>query len=260
MISGKNDRLGEEKINHYGSPMKIIEYNKYGDVVVEFQDEYKAKVHTNYRCFSLGLTKNPYDKTVYGVGMIGKKYPVSINKKITKEYTAWSGILDRCFEKDYKEKHPTYIDVTCCDEWLLYENFYEWLHSQENFDKWLNGSRWNIDKDILIKGNKIYSSDTCCLVSANVNNLFIKRDMCRGKYPIGVSKYDNGYMVYCNNPLINNKREYLGYYDTPEKAFNVYKSYKEKLIKEIAQIEYNKGNITRQCYEAMMKYEVEITD
>ena len=256
----KKDGLGEEKINQYGTLMKIIEYNNYNDIIIEFQDKYKARVHTQYRNFLLGTVRNPYDKTVFGVGMIGEKYSASVNKKITKEYIAWSGILERCFNENYKEKHLTYINAICCDEWLLYENFYEWLHSQENFDKWFNGNRWNIDKDILIKANKIYSPDTCCLVPNNVNNLFVKRDMYRGKYPLGVSKYDNGYVAYCNNPFINNKREYLGYYSTPEKAFNVYKIYKENLIKEIAQIEYSKNNITKQCFEAMINYEVEITD
>lgn len=141
MKNCKDNRLGEEKVNQYGSLTKIIEYNNYNDIVVEFQDKYKAKVHTNYRCFSLGITRNPYDKTVFGVGMVGEKYPVSINKKITKEYVAWNGILERCFNEDYKEKHLTYINAVCCDEWLLFEKFYEWIHSQENFEQWLNGNR-----------------------------------------------------------------------------------------------------------------------
>jgi hypothetical protein len=61
------------------------------------------------------------------------------------------------------------------------------------------------------------------------------------------------------NPL-SNSREYIGTYPTPEKAFYAYKQYKEKLIKQVAQIEFDNGNITKECYEAMMNYEVEITD
>ena len=49
-------------------------------------------------------------------------------------------------------------------------------------------------------------------------------------------------------------------YATPEEAFFAYKTYKEKLIKQIAQIEFDKDNITKTCYDAMMKYKVEITD
>ena len=35
---------------------------------------------------------------------------------------------------------------------------------------------------------------------------------------------------------------------------------KEYLIKHVAQRDYDNGNITEQCYTAMMEYEVEITD
>ena len=155
------ERLYEERLNNQGCLMKIVEYNNYDDIVVEFQDKYKAQVHTAYGHFVKGVVKNPYYPTSYGVGMIGNKYPVSINCKATREYVVWQGILKRCFDKNTKDKYPTYKDVTCCEEWLLYENFYEWLHAQENFDKWLNCGKWEwaVDKDILIKGNKTYEKD-----------------------------------------------------------------------------------------------------
>ena len=133
------------------------------------------------------------------------------------------------------------------------------MHSQENFDKWFNGKRWAIDKDILVKRNKVYSPETCCLIPQNVNCLFLKREAERGIYPIGVSYKNEGFLASCHNPFTN-KREELGCYHTPEKAFEVYKAYKEDLIKQVAQIEYNNDNITEQCYQAMMKYEVEIDD
>ena len=239
--------------------MKIIEYNNCDDIIVEFQDEYRAKVKTQYGHFKSGEIKNPYYKSVFGVGMVGNKYPKSINNKITKEYNTWNGMLRRCFDVKCKEKHPTYKDAICCDEWLLYENFYEWLHSQENFERWTLLNKGAIDKDILIKGNKIYSPNTCCLVPLVVNNLFIKSDSSRGNLPIGVTKKRNRFLSRCCNP-ITNERDWLGAYPTSDKAFLAYKPYKENLIKQIAQIEFDKGNITKRFYEAMMDYEVEITD
>lgn len=143
---------------------------------------------------------------------------------------------------------------------MNYESFCDWLHSQSNFDKWKNGSRWALDKDILNKGNKIYSPENCCLIPQNVNCLFLKREAERGKYPIGVRYTNNGFIAVCRNPFLD-KSEELGSYYTPENAFYFgYKPYKEKIIKQVAQVEYDKGNITEKCYEAMMKYEVEITD
>lgn len=255
----QSNKLYEEKLNNQGSPMKIVIYNDRTDIVVEFQDEYKARVHTNYGNFQRGIVKNPYLPTVFGVGIIGTKYPVSFNCVHTKEYTVWKSLLKRCYDQKTKERQPSYKDVSICEEWLLFENFCDWLHSQSNFDKWLNGSRWALDKDILIKGNKEYNPNTCCLIPQNVNCLFLKREALRGKYPIGVHYRNDGFLACCNNPIIN-KREELGSYSTPERAFNAYKIYKEDIIKQVAQIEYDAENITEQCYKAMMNYEVEITD
>lgn len=253
------ERLGERGLNNQGCPMKIIVYNNFSDIIVEFQDRYKAKVHAAYREFKEGGIKNPYYPSVCGVGMIGTKYPSKINNKPTKEYKVWRAILDRCFIPHQKAKHPTYIDAACCDEWLLYENFYEWLHKQENLDGWLNGKRWAIDKDILHKGNKTYSPENCCLVPMNVNSLFTKCGAARGNTPIGVCERKDGFEAWCKNPFTD-RIEYLGKYSTSNEAFYVYKKYKEKIIKQVAETEYSKGNITKSCYDAMMNYEVEITD
>jgi len=255
----KINRLGEINHNYQDCLMKIIEYNDCHNILVEFQDEFKANVHTDYRAFKKGIVKNPYYPTVYNIGIIGNKYPKSVNGEHIKEYETWNSMLKRCFNKAVKEKQPTYQNVTCCDEWLNYENFYEWLHNQENFDKWLNGKKWMVDKDILSKGNKIYSPETCCLVPINVNNLFTKRNASRGSLPIGVSKWRNKFQATCDNPFTN-KAEYLGLHNTPFKAFQTYKKYKEKIIKQVAQIEFDNKNIIRKCYDAMMNYCVEIED
>ena len=258
-MNKKLNHLYEEKLNNQGCLMKIIEYNNSSDIVVEFQDEYKYKVKTIYVNFKSGSIKNPYYPSIYGVGCVGRKYPRSMNCENIKEYEAWKGILRRCYDNKVKNRQPTYNDVTCCDEWLNYEIFYEWLHSQPNFKQWLNGRYWAVDKDIFVKKNKIYSPTMCSLVPQNVNCLFLKREAERGKYPIGVTYRKDGFLASCNNPFTN-KREELGYYSTPEKAFYIYKNYKEKLIKQVAQIEYDKGNITKECYDTMIKYEVEIDD
>jgi hypothetical protein len=239
--------------------MHIIEHNNYNNIVVEFQDKWKSKVHTTYGHFLDGRVKNPYYPSVLGIGMVGIKYPFKSNTKVI-EYNIWKNMLNRCFNKKYKEKQPTYENCTICDEWLIYENFYDWLHSQENFDKWTNkDSKFALDKDILVKGNKIYSPETCCLVPKNVNSLFTKREVGRGCLPIGVGENGHRFKAACNNPYTG-KYESLGTYDTPKEAFLVYKKYKENLIKQIAKEEYDNGNINKKCYESMMNYTVEITD
>lgn len=261
----KKERQGLEKYNNQGCLMKIIEYNETRDVKIQFLDKYQYTTNTTWQNFERGGVNNPYHATVYEIGIKGSKYPAKIEGVMTKEYDAWHDMLRRCYDNKWKKEHPCYEDVTCCEEWLLFENFYEWLHSQENFDKWYNGNRWCVDKDILIKGNKIYSPETCCLVSHDVNTLFCKRDRDRGIYPLGVyyNKRINKYSVKLSlNISYGRKYErQLGSYPTPEDGFYLgYKPEKEKYIKQIAQEEYDKGNITEKCYNAMMNYEVEITD
>ena len=258
-VMKKDKKLGETKYNNKSCLMKIIGYNNSSDIIVEFQDEYKTRIHTTYNSFIDGKVRNPYHPSIYNVGITGNKYTAFKNGKHTKEYIVWKDMLKRCYDDKEKGKHNTYKNVACCNEWLLYENFYEWLHSQENFDKWLNGDKWALDKDILIKGNKIYSPETCCLVPQNVNKLFLKRDATRGDLPIGVKKCNKKFGAQCTNPFPD-KHRHIGYYDTPEQAFQAYKEYKEAIIKQVAQIEYNKGNITQQCKNAMLNYIVEITD
>ena len=258
------ERVGMTKYNNQGSLMKVIEYKDCHNVTIEFQDEYKYKTLTQWKKVENGQIRNPYFPSVFNVGMTGEKYKTIINNKMPKEYNTWREMLRRCYDEETKEKHPTYKNVTCCKEWLLYENFYEWLHEQENFEKWINDKRSALDKDILVKGNKIYSPDTCCLVPQYVNTLFIKKDANRGDLPIGVFYNIKQQRYYVMISMLKNEKIYrrnAGYYPTPEDAFYLgYKPTKENYIKKIAQEEYENGNITKRCYEAMMNYQVEITD
>lgn len=261
----KEERLGLEKLNNQGCLMKIIEYKNTRSIKVIFLDKHKCIVDTMWDYFKKGNVDNPYLYNIYGIAARGIKYPAKINGIIQKEYDTWIGMIRRCYDEKIKKKTPAYQDVICCKEWLLYENFYEWLHEQENFEKWYNGNRWAVDKDIILKGNKIYCPEFCCLTPHDVNTLFCKRDSDRGDYPLGVSfnKNTNKYIAKLSMKYDTGKRhsKHIGVYNMAEEAFYLgYKPTKEKYIKQVAKIEFENGNITKKCYEAMMNYQVEITD
>ena len=91
-----------------------------------------------------------------------------------------------------------------------------------------------------------------------IKNAFTKHDSARGEYPIGVIK--NQYGTYDARVNRFGKKIHLYGYSTQEEAFNAYKKRKEAFIKEYAEREYKCGNITLECYNAMIQYKVEITD
>lgn len=256
-VKNIKEKVGEINYNIYGNEMKIIDFTNVLNIIVKFKNGFITK--TRYNLFKRGNVSSPYDKTVYNTGYIGEgKYRVSINNKMTLRYQIWSDMIERCYDKKKQKRNPTYIDCTVCNEWHNYQVFSKWV--DENYYE-INNQKIALDKDILIKNNKIYSPDTCLFVPQNINTLFIKSDKIRGDYPIGVTfdKKNNRFFAQCK---IGNKiNKYLGYYNTPEEAFYAYKKFKEKYIKQVADEYKNKyPNFPRKLYDAMYKYKVEITD
>lgn len=80
-------------------------------------------------------------------------------------------MLNRCCSGKLHKRESTYINCKVCDEWLNFQNFSEWF--KNNYYE-VEGQRMELDKDILNKGNKIYSPNTCIFVPHNINNLFTK--------------------------------------------------------------------------------------
>ena len=270
MGRNKIDRTGETNISNEGNITKIVEYNEAKDIVIEFQDEHKYRVHTTYQHFKNGNCKNPFYPSVFGHGYLGVDKNGNVPKtqefkndrwRDTWEYKKWNEMLRRCFDNKLKEKEPTYKDVVCCERWLCFSHFLEDLEILKQEHNWGKDEKLNLDKDILIKGNKEYSLENCVLVPNYINSLFIKSDASRGKYPVGVyyNKRDKKYKAQCN---INGKLKHLGCYNTIEQAFNSYKQAKEQEIKRIANECVSKGYVNKdsRLYKAMIEYKVEIDD
>ena len=258
-MSKKIDRTGEEKLNNFGSKMIITGYRKNMDIDIYFHEYDWTCKHAEYKNFKKGESKCPYERRYFGKGYLGEgKYKVSENRKLMDEFVIWYDMVRRCYDPKFHEKYPTYKDCRVEDYLLNFQNMGEWI--EENYYK-IPGETMCLDKDILCKGNKVYSRDTCIFVPERINNLFVKSDKARGKCPIGVTLTPSGtYQVYCSNKY--GKSVYLGTYNSEEEAFQVYKQYKEKVIKEI--IDSYEGKIPEPHYsrlrEAMYNYEVEIDD
>ena len=250
------DRVGETGVNRLGSIMVIEEYYSSQNVLVRFTES-GYKTRCTYQQFCNGTVKNVYDRTVFGVGYIGEgKYKPSANGKATIQYLTWYNMLKRCCDEKFKEECPTYKDCTVAEEWHSLQAFGKWF--DENYYS-VGKERMEIDKDCLIRGNKLYSPETCVFLPHKINTLIIKNDALRGEFPVGVkatSRNKDKYEARCSDN--KGKRVYLGTFDSPIKAFNVYKEFKEKLIKEVLQ-EY-KECIPVNVYNALIGYTVEIND
>lgn len=222
------------------------------DVEVEFSDGYRKRTYV--ASLKSGAVQNPNTPSVYGVGFIAEdEHSHHLDRTMTREYNLWSGMMTRCYNPKYHEKKPTYKDVIVCDEWLHFTNFKNWLHSQPEFHK----EGWEIDKDILKKGNKVYCPEFCVFVPPEVNSQLTKANSRRGDYPIGVS-WHKQHEKFMSCIREDNKTKHLGYFHCPEKAFNAYKVAKENYLKVLA--EKYKQVIDVRVYNALYAYEVEITD
>lgn len=258
----KNNWEGKIFTNSYGTKFKVIKYIDHYKVKVKFMDSYGYEYIANKNSVLKGSVRNPYDKTVFGITCIGntktvipnaRKLGLKNSKSQKISYSKWVSMLERCYIK----VPPTYKDCTVCEQWFCYENFESWF--DENYYS-IPGCRMDLDKDILVKGNKVYSPETCVIVPSEINVLFIRGESKRN-LSLGVvftenkKRYESYVYRYVNGV---HKRLNLGRYDSVEEAFSKYKEAKETYIKEVA--DKYKKYIPKKLYDKMYEYKVESSD
>lgn len=168
------------------------------------------------------------NKLVHGFGINDAEYNVyqyDENHKVIWRcpfYVRWYSILERCYSKAYQDKHPTYIGCSIFESWLSFSNFKAWMETQD----WENK---DIDKDLLVEGNKIYSPDTCVFVSQRTNKFILERKSLRGDFPIGVSFHSltGKFQASCKS-VVTGKKQHLKLFNTAEEAFEAWLSFKLK--------------------------------
>ncbi|MDB4312165.1 hypothetical protein N9937_01920 [bacterium] len=171
---------------------------------------------------------------VCGVGVNDSETAITYYDKQGKQtgvcpfYSTWSSMLKRCYSVAYQSSQPTYKGCTVVKEWHTFSMFKGWMESQDWVGKVL-------DKDLIVEDNKVYSPQTCCFISPEVNEVFRKyRRTIKTGLPVGVrasgSRYKTGVQV-------KSTRLYLGVHDTIHAADEAVKRAKDDLIKEFALLE-----------------------
>ena len=180
-------------------------------------------------------------KLVCGVGINDAEEPVQKRSACIREdgrkvykldwccdfYCTWTRMLSRCYSEKSLARLPTYIGCPVCDDWWKLSNFKEWMNNQ----KW---EGLELDKDILYRGNKVYSPETCVFVEARVNSFILDRRHSKYDLPPGVSYYKRygKYQAQCKS--FAGVDTFLGYHGTPEEAHQAWLSFKLEQAKLLA--------------------------
>lgn len=189
-------------------------------------------------------------KLFYGVGTNsrGKYKTPGIDGKRAKAYATWGGMLRRAYCPKLHAVRPTYLGCSVTDEWLEYQNFAQWFENHEYSNR-----GYELDKDLLLPGNKVYAPDRCVFVPRELNNLLIDSGAARGQYLQGVY-FHKGRNKFVAGININGKKKGLGYYDNELEAYNAYKKAKEQYVKEKA-LEWRE-DIAADVYHALMNWQL----
>lgn len=227
---------------------KLTQYNGWQSVEVEFEDGFRTCVQLSQ--LRAGTVRNPYFPTIEGIGFLGEgEFKASNGRESTKVYYAWITMLRRCYSESQQKRQPSYRGCSVSKEWHNFQNFAAWY-----IPNYVEG--WHMDKDLLIKGNRVYSSDNCCFLPLEINSFLTNRAANRGRCVIGVVPTKAGNFI--GNFLAEDGKVRGKTVGTELEAFHLYKESKEKRAKQLA----NKWGemLSSSAYNALMNYTVDITD
>lgn len=236
--------------------LEVIEYKNAFNVKVRFLDTgYETVVEASQ--IRSGEVRDWTLPRAVGVG-IGWESGVNLSKTYPRHHGLWQNMLNRC----YNNKTGCvgkYVNCSVSEDFLSFENFKTWCDNQIGFNtKDDKGKVFALDKDILVKGNLIYSENTCCFVPRAINNLFLTSKKKRGLLPLGVQQCKTKKVQYYYQLSKRGRQVKSEIFSSPEDAFHAYKKAKEDYIKEVA-TDW-KDEIDPRVYEVLMNYQVEITD
>ena len=226
------------------SKVKYVDTHSAVDIVCPIHGIFSQKAISHLRGSSCPICANKR-KRLCGVGINDVMFICDDNC-----HKYWNRMIKRCYYKD-RHNNIMYPDCCVCQSWHKLSEFKIWFDQH-----YVKG--WELDKDILLKGNKIYSPEICCFVPQEINKMFTKREAKRGSLPIGVSKTNSFTSPYRAALQCGGVQKRIGSFSTIEKAFHAYKQAKEMRIKELAN-KY-KDQLEPRVYQALYNYQVEITD
>lgn len=242
--------VGDVLSTNSGVEVKLIDIKTQGRVRIQWQDEHMFEDDVHIANLSTGRIQNPFERTVFGVGYLGYS-----RRRGTRnvEYSTWNSIFRRCYDEEYQSIKPTYVECTVDEKWHHLYDFILWSREAVGW----NLADYQMDKDLLYKGNKVYGPDTCVMLPRKLNMLIVNKLGGRGELPLGVH-WDTTQEVYVGQYREVSGRCKSKRFENPDDAFIYYKTNKERVVKEAAEI--YKGQIDPRAYDALMSWEISIND
>lgn len=241
-------KVGETYPNGKGT-ITVLEYVKAIKVLAKHNDEHGHEMWTQADRIRKGSVRNPFEKHKGGVAFTGYGYCHKLDRELrNKIYSTWKCLIARVFSKavECKGRRNSYLDVGICDEWLNFQNFCEFVVENKYYKE-----HYHLDKDLLIKDNKVYSPETCCFLPQIINGVISIVYETGNGLPVGVNIKNNYYEAAISH---KGKRKRLGKYETPEEASAAYVLAKESYVKELAH-EW-KDRIEPRAYQALLDWTV----
>lgn len=243
-------KLGHVFQTNEGCLASVVKYINCNNVLIVFSDQPDMVVRTNATAIRRKSIKNPFHRSVEGVGYMGVgDFKAYVSSTATKPYDTWKSMMTRCYSDKYQAKQPTYVGCTVSPEWHNFQNFAKWYRDQgKPID-------WCLDKDLIVRGNKEYSPVTCRLVPHEINNFATLRGRDRGPHPVGVQRVGGRFRAVM---YTGRSSTYIGSYSSEMQAFMAYKDAKENhavfLAKKYAE------DLDVDMVLALINFEVMLTD
>jgi hypothetical protein len=148
--------------------LEVVKYMSSSHVDVRFLDTgYQTSAESGD--IRKGNVRDLLCRNIFGVGYCGVgRFKQSVGGKKSSAYSAWYNMLLRCYSDKHRDRYPTYSDVYVCDDWHNFQTFAEWYEDNKV-------SEMELDKDIKVAGNRIYSPDTCMFVSQGENKKYARQ-------------------------------------------------------------------------------------
>lgn len=238
--------IGDRFVNNQGSFFTIIDYKNAFEVTVRFDGDFNYMTTQTLGNIKKGFVKNPMYPSVLGVGFTGVgEYRSKIDGKDDPAYIMWMSMMIRCYCKEFQKRDVSYIGCSVGSHWHNYQNFAQWYYGHDNCNE-----GYQLDKDLLVRGNKVYGPKNCSLIPAQINALITEPRKKNNGLPVGVDFYKRRGLFRARVCIKGKSRE-IGFFKTAQQARLAY--IKEKNIYIRLMADEWKDFITKDAYSSLVK-------